>query len=109
MITDRPMTGGEIDVQVERKVTRRRLAGYHFADSRKARGRGWPDWVIIGPRGILYRETKGDGDRASGYQRATGYALQAHGLDWAVWDSAALYGGVIDRELDQLANARGQS
>lgn len=59
--------------------------GYHVPDSRRATMRGWPDWVLIGENGILFRELKGSDDELSRDQRRVGRLLTLNGMNWGVW------------------------
>jgi len=60
---------------------------------------GWPDLVIIGDRGVLWRELKVPPDRLRRGQRALGYRLQAAGQDWEVWTPASWWSGRIRGQL----------
>lgn len=64
--------------------------------------RGFPDWVIVGPGGTLFREAKSGAGTVSRYQAAWGDALQAAGNDYAVWRPADLASGRIGAELDAI-------
>ncbi len=59
--------------------------------------------IIIGPRGLLWRERKGPREDVTREQKLTGYTLRALGQDWAVWRPADLASGRIDRELEEIA------
>ena len=98
------MKGALIDACVADIAAQLRVAAFHFSDSRRVTAPGWPDWVLIGPRGLLFREVKGDGDKLSGEQRAVGYALQAHGLNWDTWRVDDHFSGRIRREIEAIAN-----
>jgi hypothetical protein len=78
------------------------LWGYHTRDSRRSE-RGWPDWVITGPRGALFRELKSESGKLSPDQRRVGGRLACAGLDWAVWRPRDLYAGVIAAQLARVA------
>ena len=60
---------------------------------------GVPDDILIGPRGILWRELKTMKGKVSPAQQAMGEALQEAGQDWAVWRPASLLSGAIAAEL----------
>lgn len=60
---------------------------------------GFPDLVIIGDRGVLWRELKVPPDRLTSEQRALGYRLQAAGQDWGIWYPIDWRAGTIEREL----------
>jgi hypothetical protein len=64
---------------------------------------GFPDLVIIGDHGVLWRELKIPPDRLTSVQRALGYRLQATGENWAVWTPADWESQRIGRALLQLA------
>lgn len=63
---------------------------------------GFPDWVIVGPGGICFRECKSGEGRRSLAQMAWGRAIQAAGGDYAVWRPEDLASGHIQRELQAL-------
>ena|SRR5258708_6674823 len=65
---------------------------------------GFPDLLIIGDRGVLWRELKVPPDRLTSEQRALGYRLQAAGQNWAVWRPHDWDSGLINRELVNLIN-----
>lgn len=63
---------------------------------------GWPDLVIVGDRGVLWRELKVPPDRLTSEQRALGYRLQAAGQDWDVWRPQNWLNGFIEHELKSI-------
>lgn len=67
-------------------------------------GKGFPDLVIVGAGGILYRELKTDVGRLRPEQvvwlRTLGRVADA-----GVWRPADLHGGTIERELRALRSA----
>lgn len=65
---------------------------------------GFPDMVIAGPGGVLYRELKDPYDTLSQQQLAWRDVLLASGQDWAIWRPADLLGGRIERELLALGS-----
>lgn len=79
------------------------LFGYHPRNSIGS-AKGWPDWVILGPRGALFRELKSARGILSPDQRRVGALITRAGLDWAVWRPADLTNGTIARQLAQLTN-----
>ncbi len=60
---------------------------------------GFPDLIIIGDRGVLWRELKVLPDQLTRAQRALGYRLQAAGQHWAVWYPVHWESGTVEREL----------
>ncbi len=82
------------------------LHAYHARDSRRSWGPGFPDLVIAGTGGVLYRECKTEHGGTSPTQRRWGYILQASRQDWAVWRPRHLYDGSIARQLATIAGLR---
>lgn len=81
------------------------LAAFHHPESRGAR-RGWPDWVIYGPYGLIFREGKGVRGRASPYQLQVIADLRALGYDAGFWwPLDAVEGRVLD-ELRAISRLR---
>lgn len=78
------------------------LWGFHVRNSIGSE-RGWPDWVITGPRGALFRELKSERGVLSPDQRRVGSMLTRAGLDWAVWKPRDLFSGVIAAQLAGIA------
>jgi hypothetical protein len=100
------MTEHELSSRVRQMVNQRQLWGFCMYDVRRRCGPGWPDWVILGAGGVLFRELKGRAGWLSREQRIVGRLLKYHGLDWDVWRPAQLGDGTIARELDVLTAQR---
>lgn len=66
-------------------------------------GVGWPDLVLVGPHGILYRELKGAKGQATSAQQAWLSALHDAGADTGIWRPHHWHDGVIRRELGRIA------
>jgi hypothetical protein len=81
------------------------LWGYHTRNSIGS-AKGWPDWVILGPRGGLFRELKSQRGEPSPDQRSVGARLICAGFDWAVWRPADLFSGVIAAQLLAIAGTQ---
>jgi hypothetical protein len=105
---------GSMDWQLRSKLKNpllaTRLMCQHNADSRRAH-KGWPDWTIGGPGGVLFRELKAEGEDPSPEQAAWLAILSGNGLDACVWtavDFLPLEAGVsrVDRELFTAAGLR---
>jgi hypothetical protein len=60
------------------------LLTYHTLDSRRSE-RGFPDLVLVGPRGVLWRELKSSSGRLTTDQRTWLDRLNDAGADAAVW------------------------
>lgn len=74
---------------------------YHNPDSRRSNP-GWPDLVLCGRRGTIFRELKTATGVVSGEQAAWGARLLDGGLDWDVWRPGDLQSGRIARELQAI-------
>lgn len=61
-----------------------------------------PDFIIIGPAGISWREAKPDGDHPRGPQITWKYRLMAAGADWGVWTPRDVNGGLVEAEVARL-------
>lgn len=70
---------------------------------------GVPDDILIGPRGILWRECKTMRGKVTPAQQSMGEALLAAGQDWGVWRPDDLLSGEIAEQLAELAGLRGAS
>lgn len=74
---------------------------YHVTDSRMDKA-GFPDLVIIGRHGGLFRELKKTTGKPSDAQLDVGDRMRTAGLDWDVWKPADLRSGRIKRELEAI-------
>jgi hypothetical protein len=83
-----------------------RLLHYHGYESRRSEP-GFPDSVIAGPAGQLFRELKSETGKLSPEQVKWKYVLLAGGADWAVWRPADLLSGEIRRQLESVAGRVG--
>lgn len=76
------------------------------ATRKRANGRyrrGYPDWTILGPRGLLFRELKRQDKKPDLYQQAWLEGLRSRGCDADVWRPEDLHSGRIARELGAIA------
>ena len=64
---------------------------------------GLPDDVLIGPRGILWRECKNQTGKPTPAQVKTGAALTAIGQDFAIWRPEDWLSGRITAELAAIS------
>lgn len=93
----------EFESAVHRVIQSRRcLLFFHLTRPQKL-GKGFPDLVIAGPGGVLYRELKMPGGSLSPEQVSWKWTLLTSGQNWAVWQPADLESGKIERELARLA------
>jgi hypothetical protein len=79
------MTEAEFMESIRGLVALCQLRAFHARDSRGSWGTGFPDLVIVGPGGAIFREVKTGRGRLTGRQWDWGHALLGAGLDWAVW------------------------
>ena len=96
------MNEAELEKEVHGLIKFYGLFGFHAHDSRRSVGKGFPDWVICGKGGLLFRELKSDHGELSPEQRRWRNILLASGQDWAVWRPADLVSGRIENELGDI-------
>jgi hypothetical protein len=77
------------------------LRTYHTYDSRRSNP-GWPDMVIVGPRGMIIRELKTEKGKVSHDQEQWLCDLAAVGLDVGVWRPSD-WPDTVMAELQQVA------
>lgn len=94
--------GDSLDSHVRDLIGEYGLWGYHTRNSIGS-ARGWPDWVILGPGGALFRELKAERGTLSVDQRKVGSRLARVGFDWATWRPRDLLDGTIRRQLAAIA------
>jgi hypothetical protein len=99
------MSEADVERAVARNVKQLGLLGYHTRDSRRS-PHGWPDWVLCGPGGVIFRELKRQEGKPTRAQQAWLDGLAAAGLDAGVWRPADLLSGRIAREMAALAGMR---
>jgi hypothetical protein len=97
------MTEAELMEAIRAMVRDLGLAAFHAADSRRSWGRGFPDLVIAGRAGTIFRECKTESGSLSPEQRRWGDVLKRGGQNWRVWRPSDLLDGTIARELTDLA------
>lgn len=97
------MSEAELMEGIRAMVNDLRLHAYHAHDARRSWGPGFPDLVIAGIGGCIWRECKTESGSLSAEQRTWGYVLQASGQRWAVWRPRQLLDGTIGRELASIA------
>lgn len=105
------MTEAEFQAQVIELCAGRKLwpvvVNPERFSQRTAANRGFPDLMIIGPGGVLYRELKSAAGMDPGRglrpdQTTWKYRLLAAGLDWAIWMPRDLAIGRIESELHSI-------
>jgi hypothetical protein len=81
------------------------VLAYHTFDSRRSAS-GFPDFVCVGPRGVLYRELKRQDKKPTPKQQEWLDALSAAGEDAGVWRPYDYLSHRVARELAALAGLR---
>jgi hypothetical protein len=81
-----------------------RIKWIHVPDSRQLWGtRGSPDYLIVGRRGVLWRECKPrPSSRLSPAQVGWKYMLLASGQDFKVWTARDLADGTCEHEVEAI-------
>ena len=75
---------------------------YHNPDSRRA-VKGFPDLIIVGRSGVLYRELKDNAGWKTSEQTRWLYSLVAAGQNASVWQPSDLDSGRIEKELQAIS------
>jgi hypothetical protein len=101
------MTEAELMEAIRALVQDLGLLAYHAHDGRKSWGPGFPDLVIVGRAGCIWRECKTEAGSLAPEQRQWGEMLKRAGQNWRVWRPSDLLGGSIARELTDLAAIQG--
>jgi hypothetical protein len=97
------MTEAQLMESIRAMVRDLGLLAYHAHDARRSWGPGFPDLVIVGRGGIIWRECKTESGSLSPEQRQWADALQAAGQRWSVWRPRHLLSGQVARELAGVA------
>ena len=102
-----------LDAHVRKLMRDLGLTGFHVEKSldveknrKNVSVKGWPDWSIRGPRGVLFRELKSQRGRVEPEQREWLDALAAAGADVDVWRPEDLLSGRIAHELTAISALR---
>ncbi len=82
------------------------LLAFHSTDARRDTSAGFPDLVISGVGGVLYRELKSDTGRLRPEQMTWLSTLHLGGADAAVWRPADMVSGRIKTELVALTKGK---
>lgn len=83
----------------------RRIWHYHAYQPQRDNP-GFPDLVLLGPGGALFRELKKSTGRVSKAQAEVGDRMLLAGLNWAVWRPEDLRSGLIKREIEMISRHR---
>lgn len=99
-----PWTEFQLQGAVEGLLKWYRLRFHHCRDARLCTGNGFPDLVIVGPLGVLYRELKVQGRTPNTEQRRWGHALTHAFQDWAVWTEEDYFSGTITNQIAAISD-----
>jgi hypothetical protein len=97
------MTEAELMEYIRTAVKDLGLLAYHAHDGRRSWGPGFPDLVIVGRGGCIYRECKTEHGSLSPEQRRWGDTLKRAGQNWRIWRPTDRLDGSIAKELTDLA------
>lgn len=100
------MSEDELEEQIRDACKKLGVIRFHVRVS-KGTTAGLPDDILIGPRGILWRECKTQKGRLTPAQQSIGEALRAAGHDWGTWRPEDWLSGRIRLELMAVAGLRG--
>lgn len=93
--------GNELEAILLREFPQ--LYWHHCPDSRGCDGQpGLPDFIVVGPRGVIAREAKPPGEHLRGGQVGWRYALLAAGVSCAIWTAQDIASGLVRAELEAL-------
>jgi hypothetical protein len=94
------MTEAELAQHVQRLAHSYGIRAVHMPDSRRViGGAGMPDWILLGPNGLIWRELKSEEGQLSGSQILFHRELAAAGQNVGTWRPAAYTAGYIQTEL----------
>jgi hypothetical protein len=96
-----------LEAHIRRLMADLGLWAYHPRSSVGSQ-KGWPDWTIIGPHKVLFRELKSEYGRLTPEQQEVGDMLRHAGQNWRVWRPSDLLSGQIARELTEVAAVQTQ-
>src|SRR5215469_3352029 len=98
------MSETELDNQIRAIAKDLGLKRYHTFDSRKSPS-GFPDLVLAGPGGVLFRELKRQDKKPTAAQQEWLTVLTQAGQDAGVWRPSSLLSGQVAHELTAIARA----
>jgi hypothetical protein len=106
MAIARAMSEADLEEKVQELCEGFGILRFHNPDSRRVREKGLPDDILIGARGVLWRELKNMKRKLTPEQEKVGEQLTAHGQDWAVWRPTDLLSRRIEFELRAISGLR---
>lgn len=100
------MTEAMLQASVMDLARTHRLLAFHVYDSRRSAGVGFPDLVIAGRGGVIFRELKNDVLQPTPEQMTWLGTLAEGGADAALWRPEAWLSGQVAEVLARLAKPR---
>ncbi len=100
------MTEGQLQASILDLCRVHRLLVFHIRDSRKNIGMGFPDLVIAGVGGTVFRELKNNTLQPTPEQMTWLATLAEGGQDAALWRPDAWHSGEVAQTLARLAKPR---
>jgi hypothetical protein len=103
------VTEPELHAHVVAACEARGLLVYHLDIARRRStptSVGFPDLVITGPRGTLFRELKSEPGELTAPQRHWLEQLRAGGENAAIWRPQNIHTGEISGQLDAISRPR---
>ena len=99
------MTEAQLEEGIRALCTDLGIVRFHVRDSRGMTP-GFPDDLLVGPRGLLWRENKTQKGKLTAAQTEVGEALTRLGYDWACWRPDDLLSGRVAAELVAISGLR---
>lgn len=96
----------ELDRFIGRQAGLVQLRAYHVPDSRAVTDRGFPDWVLAGPNGVLFAETKQRHEALRPDQREWLQLLDAAGLAVRLWREQDGIYQTVEHEMNTISGRR---
>lgn len=101
------MTEKQLEDHVRQLIRDLGLKGFHVWQSHAQRAdKGFPDWVIAGQGGVLFRELKREHEKPAPRQESWLATLAMGGADADVWRPSDLLKGTIAAELHAISRPR---
>jgi hypothetical protein len=106
VMTPMKLTESQLQANILDLCRTLRLLAFHIRDSRKNMGVGFPDLVITGVGGTIFRELKNDTLQPTPEQMTWLGTLAEGGADAALWRPEHWWSGEIATTLQRLAKPR---
>lgn len=96
------MTEAELLDEVIKLADASQVLYFHSTDSRRDRGKGFPDLVLAGSERTMFAELKSAIGDTRAEQTAWKWRLKAAGIRYALWRPSHLADGTIEAQLKLL-------